>query len=163
MQPLALYRIHPRIRTANPELSPAAALSRDVAANYEACTLGAVKVHGLYINSAASCTLLNSPMSWPATATVAQALRPFPQFHSGLAPLWVPLGDAWFNSLQVKATKRFSHGFDFTCSFTRAQELAIGAESGSAGPGLATAGFVCMHTSGAGAPRAGQIVVGLRF
>jgi hypothetical protein len=57
------------------------------------------------------------------TATVAQSLRPFPQFNSGLAALWAPLGNTWYDSLQIKATKRFSHGVDFTYAFTWAKEL----------------------------------------
>jgi hypothetical protein len=54
---------------------------------------------------------------------VAQSLRPFPQFNSGLTPIWAPLGDTWYDSLQVKATKRFSHGLDFTYVFTWAKDL----------------------------------------
>src|SRR6185369_13425556 len=57
------------------------------------------------------------------TGTVAQSLRPFPQFNGGLTPLWAPLGNAWYDSLQLKATKRFSHGLDFTYAFTYAKEL----------------------------------------
>jgi hypothetical protein len=57
------------------------------------------------------------------TATVAQSLRPFPQFNSGLTALWAPLGNTWYDSLQIKATKRLSHGVDFTYAFTWAKEL----------------------------------------
>ncbi|MCU1335206.1 MAG: Cna B-type protein [Bryobacterales bacterium] len=71
---------------------------------------------------------------FPTTQTVAQSLRPFPQFNSGLAAQWAPLGDTWYNSLQLKVTKRFSHGIDFTYNFTYAQELTNGVESDSAGP-----------------------------
>src|SRR5229473_2788580 len=60
---------------------------------------------------------------FPLTATVAQSLRPFPQFNSGLTGLASPLGDSWYDSLQVKATKRYSHGLDFTYAFTWAKEL----------------------------------------
>jgi len=60
---------------------------------------------------------------FPVTATVAQSLRPFPQFNSGLASIWAPLGDTWYDSLQVKATKRLSHGLDLSYSFTWAKEL----------------------------------------
>ncbi len=61
--------------------------------------------------------------AFPRNATVAQSLRPFPQFNSGLAPLWAPLGNTWYDSLQIKATKRLSHGLDFTYAFTWAKEL----------------------------------------
>jgi hypothetical protein len=56
---------------------------------------------------------------------VAQSLRPFPQFNSGLASIWAPLGDTWYDSLQVKATKQLSHGLDLSYSFTWAKELDI--------------------------------------
>ena len=60
---------------------------------------------------------------FPLTSTLAQALRPFPQYASGLAATWAPLGDTWYNSLQVKATKRLSHGLDFTYAFTWQKSL----------------------------------------
>jgi hypothetical protein len=40
--------------------------------------------------------------------------------------MWAPLGNNWYDSLQIKATKRYSHGFDFTAAFTWAKELATG-------------------------------------
>ena len=43
------------------------------------------------------------------TQTLVQSLRPFPQF--GNIPVrWSPLGNSWYDSLQVKVTKRYSHG-----------------------------------------------------
>ena len=64
---------------------------------------------------------------FPLTSTVAQSLRPFPQFTS-LAATGAPLGKTWYDSLQLKATKRFSHGIDFTFTYTRSKELDLGAE-----------------------------------
>jgi hypothetical protein len=64
---------------------------------------------------------------FPATQTVAQSLRPFPQFTS-LVATGAPLGKTWYDALQVKATKRFSHGIDFTFTYTRSKELQLGAE-----------------------------------
>jgi hypothetical protein len=43
--------------------------------------------------------------------------------------LWDPVGDSWYNALQAKATKRFSHGLDFASSFTWSKQQTIGAES----------------------------------
>jgi hypothetical protein len=60
--------------------------------------------------------------AFPAGATVAQTLRPFPQF-GGLGMLWAPLGNNWYDSLQVKVTKRYSHGLDFTIAYTRSKNL----------------------------------------
>src|SRR5262249_49779936 len=51
--------------------------------------------------------------------TVAQALMPFPQYTSvGTGSENDPVGNARFNSLQVKATKRFANGFTFLAFWT---------------------------------------------
>lgn len=71
---------------------------------------------------------------FPGTATVAQSLRPFPQF-SNITSIWSPLGNTWYDSLQVKATKRFSHGLDFTANYTRQKNLATGAPANPVIPG----------------------------
>jgi hypothetical protein len=49
--------------------------------------------------------------------TVAQSLRPYPQFGS-LGVVGAPLGKSWYDSLQMKATKRYSRGLSFTGTFT---------------------------------------------
>ena len=58
---------------------------------------------------------------------MAQSLRPFPQFTT-LTATGGPLGKTWYDSLQLKATKRFSHGVDFTWTYTRSKELQLGAD-----------------------------------
>jgi hypothetical protein len=94
---------------------------------------------GLDINNAADRTLLTSRLDSPLAAsrgfnkvpyatystanTVAQSLRPFPQF-GGLGTRLAPLGDTWYDSLQVKGTKRFSRGLEFTSAFTWQKELS---------------------------------------
>jgi hypothetical protein len=97
---------------------------------------------GAAINSAAAGRFQNKvPFTgFPLNATVAQSLRPFPQFNSGLAPLWAPLGNTWYDSLQIKATKRFSHGVDFTYAFTWAKEFDTMSKTIAAG-GVTSAGF----------------------
>lgn len=63
---------------------------------------------------------------FPLNQTVAQSLRPFPQFSTscigfspvGPCPVNAPLGDTWYNSLQMTADKRFSHGLQFNFAFT---------------------------------------------
>jgi hypothetical protein len=60
--------------------------------------------------------------------TVSQALRPYPQFGS-IFVLWAPLGNTWYDSLQMKLTKRMSHGLDLTASYTFQKELTIGTET----------------------------------
>src|SRR5215471_8218607 len=56
-------------------------------------------------------------VGYPTNVSLAQSLRPFPQFTS-ITSLWSPLGNTWYDSLQVKGTKRFSHGLSFTSNFT---------------------------------------------
>src|SRR5207302_4501034 len=73
---------------------------------------------------------------FPTTQLVAQALRPFPQYGT-ITSLWAPLGNTWYDSLQVKATQRVLKGLDFTYAFTWQQELDNGTvcEQCLTGPG----------------------------
>jgi hypothetical protein len=67
--------------------------------------------------------------TFPATQQLGQALRPYPQWN-GVPPfLGPPLGDTWYDSLQAKVTKRYSHGLDVQYAFTWQKELANGANS----------------------------------
>jgi hypothetical protein len=59
---------------------------------------------------------------FPLTATVAQALRPLPQFTT-LSLVNPPLGDSWYNSLQLTANKRFSKGLQFDFGFTWSKSM----------------------------------------
>jgi hypothetical protein len=63
---------------------------------------------------------------FPCTASVAQSLRPFSEFNDSLAWWFAPLGDSWYDSLQVRFTRRFSHGLDVTSNFTYQKELCLG-------------------------------------
>jgi len=104
--------------------------------------------HGLSINNPADLTLLTEPLNSPAaiaagfgppypgfplTDTVAQAIRPVPQWASGgpdsfLGP---PIGKTWYDALQTKVTKRFSHGLQVQGSFvwSKGLDLGTGAEA----------------------------------
>jgi hypothetical protein len=88
---------------------------------------------GLDITNATTRTLLNSTLAsatarnagyfplyngFPTNTTVASVLlRTFPQY-STVGLRWAPLGNSFYDSLQVKATKRYSHGLDATMAFT---------------------------------------------
>lgn len=104
---------------------------------------------GLDLNSAADRQLLTSRIDsaaaaargfrapyagFPGSATVAQSLRPFPQFNDRLGVRWAPVGNNWYDSLQVKFTKRYSHGLDLTAAYTFQKELVLGS---GGNPGLA--------------------------
>ena len=106
--------------------------------NYNYLSPQRLSSYGLNLNNPADLAILSAQVGsaaagpfqnkvpyagFPLTATVAQSLRPFPQFNSGLTPIWAPLGDTWYDSLQVKATKRLSHGLDATVAFTWAKDL----------------------------------------
>jgi hypothetical protein len=70
----------------------------------------------------------------PTTQTVAQTLRPSPQFGApGAVDLGPPIGKTWYDSLQTKVTKRFSHGLQMQASFvwSKADVLGTGAEAGN--------------------------------
>jgi hypothetical protein len=68
---------------------------------------------------------------FPPTLTVAQSLRPFPQFNTtctstlntGPCPVNAPLGDTWYNSLQLTLNKRFSRGLQFDWAFTWSKSM----------------------------------------
>ena len=62
---------------------------------------------------------------FPMSATVAQSLRPFPQFGS-ISYYWAPLGKTWYDSMQIKVVKRFSRGLDFSSTFSWQKELMLG-------------------------------------
>jgi hypothetical protein len=60
--------------------------------------------------------------------TVSQSLRPHPHFGS-IFVLWAPLGNTWYDSLQVKFTKRYSRGLDMQASYVWSKETTVGTES----------------------------------
>ena len=43
-----------------------------------------------------------------------------------------PLGNTWYDALQAKVTKRFSHGLDAVVSYTWSKNLVLGAENNNA-------------------------------
>jgi hypothetical protein len=63
---------------------------------------------------------------FPGTQPLKQALRPHPQWN-GVPPfLGPPLGNTWYDSLQVKATQRFARGLTAGAAYTFAKELVNG-------------------------------------
>jgi hypothetical protein len=75
---------------------------------------------GSALNSAAVTSRLGAISPYPgyaATNTLINALRPFPQF-STITVTNSPTGKTWYDSLQMKGTKRLSHGFQVNGTFT---------------------------------------------
>jgi hypothetical protein len=114
--------------------------------NYNALSQDALAKAGLDINNAADRVILRARLDstqagrfqnqvpyagFPTNLTVAQSLRPFPQFSTGLAPLWAPQGRTWYDSLQAKVTQRVWHGFEAQYAFTWAKEMQLGTEGGT--------------------------------
>ncbi len=123
-----------------------------------ALTIDRITAAGLDINNAADRTLLAAPLNsatsvqrgfntklpysgFPTGSTVAQSLRPFPQFGS-VQSLWSPLGKTWYDSLQAKVTKRFSYGLSFTSVFTFQKSLNM---AGDTSPGNLSLGNAAIN------------------
>ncbi len=67
---------------------------------------------------------------FPSSGTVLQSLRPFPQFSS-IGQLFAPLGNSWYDSLQLKVVKRYSHGLIATMTYTFSKTLDSGTNAGN--------------------------------
>jgi hypothetical protein len=92
--------------------------------------------HGLSLSDPANLTLLNSQIgsaavktagfslpfsTFPPTTTLTNALRPFPQFGS-LTPT-SPVGDSWYDSLQMKLNMRLKYGLSALATYTLQKSL----------------------------------------
>jgi hypothetical protein len=63
--------------------------------------------------------------NFPQNQTVRQSLLPYPQYTGLMAPLGAPLGKNWYDGLQTKFTKRFSHGLTANANYTFSKTLAL--------------------------------------
>ena len=67
---------------------------------------------------------------FPGTEPLIAALVSYPQWYGGIPPfLGPPDGDTWYDSLQVKLTKRYSHGLTVQGAYTFQKELTNGVNS----------------------------------
>jgi hypothetical protein len=114
--------------------------------NYDAVSPAVLAAHGLGdLTDANTRSLLSSTITsaaavaagfkkpyanFPDSGSVLQSLRPFPQY-SGIGQFEAPLGDSWYDSLQVKATKRLSHGLTATMAYTFGKALDSTTNAGS--------------------------------
>jgi carboxypeptidase family protein len=120
--------------------------------NYNALTpQGLLSTWGIDVSKAADRALLTTPISspaviarfpflsnpnnvypgFPSSSNLNQAIRPYPQW-GGVPPfLGPPLGTTWYDSLQAKVVKRYSHGLDIQGAFTWQKELTDGVNSGT--------------------------------
>jgi hypothetical protein len=63
---------------------------------------------------------------FPTSASVAQSLRPFPEYNSNLSAQFINQGNSYYNSLQVKFIKRLSHGLDVSSNYTFSKTMNVG-------------------------------------
>jgi hypothetical protein len=68
---------------------------------------------------------------FPASQSLVQALRSTPQWGALNPQLGPPMGKTWYDSLQAKITKRYSHGLTVDANFTWAHAMIIGSASDS--------------------------------
>jgi hypothetical protein len=63
--------------------------------------------------------------AYPTTQTVLQSLKPYPQFNTSINPTAAPLGDTWYDALQITLTKRYSHGLTLNANYTFSKALDL--------------------------------------
>jgi hypothetical protein len=105
--------------------------------NYNYLSTDILNQNGLSLNNPADLAILLAPIGnaaagrfqnrlpfagFPLTASVAQSLRPFPQYTT-ISLVNPPLGDSWYNSLQLTANKRLSSGLQFDFGFTWSKSM----------------------------------------
>ncbi len=105
---------------------------------------GQLARYGLDITREADRTLLNQVIGssaaaqrgffapyagFPSNQQVAQAIRPVPHYTTILSYLGPNRGNTWYDSLQIQATKRYSHNLDLTANFTYSHGSALGVSS----------------------------------
>ena len=77
------------------------------------------------LSTLASRGILLPYSNFPSTQVSRQSVLPFPQYSAGISPAGAPLGNTWYDSLQVQATQRFSHGLSATGNYTYAKNLDL--------------------------------------
>ncbi|HYO83945.1 MAG TPA: hypothetical protein VES20_21255, partial [Bryobacteraceae bacterium] len=69
------------------------------------------------------------PQPFPGfTGTVAQALRPFPQF-TGIDQPYYNFGNSSYNALQTQVTRHFRSGFSYLLAYTWSKSIGYGSDS----------------------------------
>ena len=109
--------------------------------NPNALSPAILAAHGINLTNANTRTLMTSQVcsaaavaagftlpyaGFPCTATVAQSLRPYPEYSVSLGPQFVDQGDSFYDSLQVRFVRHLSHGLDVTSNYTYSKTENIG-------------------------------------
>lgn len=61
--------------------------------------------------------------SFPTSQTVRQSLLPYPHYSGLMNPSAAPLGNSWYDSMQITVNKRFSHGVTFNANYNWSKNL----------------------------------------
>jgi Carboxypeptidase regulatory-like domain len=101
--------------------------------------------YGLDVTNPSDFSLLTQPISspsvaargftapystFPSGASLAQALRPFPQFGN-IGESYAHDGNWWYDALQIKVTKRISHGLSGGLGYTWSKNLGTVSSTGT--------------------------------
>ncbi len=118
-------------------------LESDGLRGFNQLTPSAIAKYGLDITNPSDFNLLTQPISsaavaargfkkpystFPSGASLAQALRPFPQFSS-ITDQYERDGNTWYDALQIQVTKRLSNGLSGGLGYVWSKDL------GTIGPG----------------------------
>jgi hypothetical protein len=78
--------------------------------------------------TSATVKALNIPLPYAGYSTansLNNALKPFPQFSNVTGGAGSPTGKTWYDSLQIKATKRMSYGLQVNGSYTWSKAMVL--------------------------------------
>jgi hypothetical protein len=113
-------------------------LRNDSMIDYNAISDERLAAFGIDLNNAADRSLMTSQIGsatainrgfkapyagFPSTVSVAQSIRPFPQFGT-ISSRWAPLGNSYYDALQATLVKRMSRGIDASVAYTWSKNLA---------------------------------------
>jgi hypothetical protein len=119
-------------------------LESDGLRGFNQLTASAIAQHGLDLTNPSDFDLLTQPISsaavvargftapystFPSGASLAQALRPFPQFNS-VRDQYERDGNTWYDALQVKVTKRLGHGLSGGLGYAWSKDLGTVSSTG---------------------------------
>jgi hypothetical protein len=105
----------------NSALTPDSSLLRALFTGLSAAQQGVLVSRGISLSG----PYAGFPVSGLSTQTVRQAIRPFPQYNSGIAPSGAPVGKSWYDALQLTVTKRLSHGLSVNANYTYSKTLDL--------------------------------------
>ena len=120
-------------------------LESDGLRGYNQLSANAIAQHGLDVTNPADFNLLTQPISsssvqargftapyasFPSGASLAQALRPFPQFN-GINDQYERDGNTWYDALQIKVTKRARNGLSGGLGYSWSKDLGTVTSTGT--------------------------------